>query len=131
MTQKEKTQLKSLWFARWISMCYADTFVDSKKRRADGSLVGLSPEKGGISVLNAESGKWWTDQLAHFENQVFPQWLEKSKEIKDLTTTLDIISSSEKEYKEEKRKAKADPNYLLKKIEAKEKLLMEEENDLG
>lgn len=131
MTPKEKTQLKSLWFARWISMCYADTFVDSKKRRADGSLVGLSPEKGGISVLNAESGKWWADQLAHFEHQVFPQWLKKSNEVQDLALTLDIIRSADEEYKEEKRKSKADPSYLLKKIEAKEKLLMEEENDLG
>ncbi len=131
MTAKQKSQLKSLWFGRWISMCYADTFVDSKTRRADGSLAGLPPEKGGISVLNAESGKWWADQLAHFENQVFPQWLEKAKEVQDLDPTLEIINFSEKEYKDERRKIKEDPNYLLKKIEAKEKLLMKEENDLG
>jgi len=131
MTQKEKSQLKSLWFGRWISMCYADTFVDSKRRRADGSLAGLSPDKGGISVLNAESGKWWADQLAHFENRIFPQWLKKANEVQDLVLTLNIINSSQIEYKEEKRKAKEDPNYLLRKIEAKEKLLIKEENGLS
>jgi hypothetical protein len=131
MTANQKSQLKSLWFGRWISMCYADTFVDPNKRRADGSLVGLPSEKGGISVLNAESGKWWTDQLAHFETQVFPEWLKRSKETGDLNATLEIINTSAIEYKEEKRKIKEDPDYLMRKIKAKEELLIKEENDLS
>jgi hypothetical protein len=131
MTAKQKSQLKSLWFARWISMCYADTFVDPNKRRADGSLSGLPAENGGISVLNAESGKWWAYQLAHFEHKIYPQWLKKAKEINDLSATLEIINSSELEYNEEERKSKEDPDYLLKKIEAKEELLRKEENDIS
>jgi len=131
MTQKEKSRLKSLWFARWISMCYADTFVDPSKKRADGSLVGLPAGNGGISVLNAESGKWWAYQLAHFEHKIYPQWLKKAKEINDLSATLEIINSSELEYNEEERKSKEDPDYLLKKIEAKEELLRKEENDIS
>ena len=131
MTQKQKSQLKALWFARWISMCYADTFVEHGNRRADGSLAPLSPNKGGISVLNAENGKWYADQLAHFESKIYPKWLKMSKEKNDLDPTLEIISESQEEYKEEQRKRKEDPNYLMKKIEEKEKLLEAEQNDLG
>jgi len=131
MTQKQKSQLKALWFARWISMCYADTFVEHGKRRSDGSLAPLSPNKGGISVLNAENGKWYADQLAHFESKIYPQWLKMSKEKNDLDPTLEIISKSQEEYKEEQRKRKEDPDYLMKKIEEKEKLLEAEQNDLG
>jgi hypothetical protein len=131
MTQKQKSQLKALWFARWISMCYADTFVEHGNRKADGSLAPLSPNKGGISVLNAENGKWYADQMSHFESKIYPQWLKMSKEKNDLDPTLEIISKSQEEYKEEQRKRKEDPDYLMKKIEEKEKLLEAEQNDLG
>ena len=131
MTQKQKSQLKALWFSRWISMCYADTFVEHGKRKADGSLAPLSPNKGGISVLNAENGKWYADQLSHFESKIYPQWLKMSKEEKDLEDTLKIIDESQEEYKEEQRKRKADPDYLMKKIKEKERLLEAEQNDLS
>ncbi len=131
MTAKQKSQLKSLWFARWISMCYADTFVEHKKRLADGSLKGLSPERGGISVLNAENGEWYAKQLAHFEDVVYPKWLKKSKEIGELEDSISIIEKANWDYKEEKRKRKEDPNYLLRKIKEKEKLLEKERYDLN
>lgn len=130
MTQKQKSQLKALWFARWISMCYADTFVQHEKRMADGSLAPLRADKGGISVLNAENGKWYADQLAHFEYNVYPQWLKTSKE-KDIQVSLKIIYESQEEYKEEQRKRKEDPDYLLRKIKEKERLLEAEQNDLS
>jgi hypothetical protein len=126
MTAKQKSQLKSLWFARWISMCYADTFVEHGKRLADGSLKGLPQEKGGISVLNAENGEWYAKQLAHFEDVVYPNWLKKSKEIGDLDDSILIIEKANKDHREEKRKRKEDPNYLLRKIQEKEKLLEKE-----
>ena len=44
MTEIEN-DVKVLLFARWISVCYADT------------------ELNGLSVLNAESGAWWKKQL--------------------------------------------------------------------
>jgi hypothetical protein len=112
-------------------MCYADTFVEHGKRRADGSLAPLSSNKGGISVLNAENGKWYADQLSHFESKIYPQWLKMSKEEKDLEDTLKIIDESQEEYKEEQRKRKADPDYLMKKINEKERLLEAEQNDLS
>lgn len=131
MTQKQRSKLKALWFARWISMCYADTFVQHGKRLADGSLAPLPADKGGISVLNAENGKWYADQLAHFESKIYPQWLKMAKEKDDLQISLKIISEAQEEYKEEQRKRKEDPDYLMKKIQQKEKLLEEEQNDLG
>ena len=94
-------------------------------------MAPLSPNKGGISVLNAENGKWYADQLAHFESKIYPKWLKMSKEKNDLDPTLEIISESQEEYKEEQRKRKEDPNYLMKKIEEKEKLLEAEQNDFG
>jgi hypothetical protein len=119
LTTSDRVKLKSLWFARWISMCYADTFV-SNERREDGSFIGLSPDKGGMSVLNMEDGKWYATQLAHFENVVFKEWLKSARERGDLVITLEMINEAHKVHADRKLKMKEDKFYLQKEIQKKE-----------
>lgn len=121
LTTGDRDKLKSLWFARWISMCYADTFV-SKERREDGSLIGMPYEKGGMSVLNMEDGKWYAEQLAHFENVVFKEWLKTARAKGDLAVTLEMIDDAHKVYADRKQKIKEDKFYLMKEIQKKEDL---------
>ena len=121
LTTGDRDKLKSLWFARWISMCYADTFV-SKERREDGSLIGMPYEKGGMSVLNMEDGKWYAEQLAHFENVVFKEWLKTARAKGDLAVTLEMINDAHKVHADRKQKIKEDKFYLMKEIQKKEDL---------
>ena len=121
LTPSDRDKLKSLWFARWISMCYADTFV-SAERREDGSLIGMPYEKGGMSVLNMENGKWYAEQLAHFENVVFKEWLKSARAKGDLAVTLELIDDAHKVHAERKQKIKEDKFYLMKEIQKKEDL---------
>jgi hypothetical protein len=121
LTTGDRDKLKSLWFARWISMCYADTFV-SNERREDGSLIGMPVEKGGMSVLNMEGGKWYAEQLAQFENVVFKEWLKSARERGDLAVTLEMINDAHKVHAVRKQKIKEDKFYLMKEIQKKEDL---------
>ena len=121
LTTSDRDKLKSLWFARWISMCYADTFV-SKEKREDGSLIGMPVEKGGMSVLNMEDGKWYAEQLAHFENVVFKEWLKSARAKGDLAVTLEMINEAHKVHADRKQKIKEDKFYLMKEIQKKEDL---------
>ena len=121
LTTGDRDKLKSLWFARWISMCYADTFV-SNERREDGSLIGMPVDKGGMSVLNMEDGKWYAEQLAHFENVVFKEWLKSARAKGDLAVTLEMINDAHKVHADRKQKIKEDKFYLMKEIQKKEDL---------
>ena len=121
LTTGDRDKLKSLWFARWVSMCYADTFV-SNERREDGSLIGMPYEKGGMSVLNMENGKWYAEQLAHFENVVFKEWLKSARAKGDLAVTLEMINDAHKVHADRKQKIKEDKYYLMKEISRKEDL---------
>ena len=121
LTTGDRDKLKSLWFARWVSMCYADTFV-SNERREDGSLIGMPYEKGGMSVLNMEDGKWYAEQLAHFENVVFKEWLKTARAKGDLAVTLEMINDAHKVHADRKQKIKEDKFYLMKEIQKKEDL---------
>ncbi len=121
LTTGDRDKLKSLWFARWISMCYADTFV-SNERREDGSLIGMPVEKGGMSVLNMENGKWYAEQLAQFENVVFKEWLKSARERGDLAVTLEMINDAHKVNTDRKQKIKEDKFYRMKEIQKKEDL---------
>ena len=121
LTTGDRDKLKSLWFARWISMCYADTFV-SNERREDGSLIGMPVDKGGMSVLNMEDGKWYAEQLSQFENVVFKEWLKSARKRGDLAVTLEIINEAHKVHADRKQKIKEDKYYLMKEISRKEDL---------
>jgi hypothetical protein len=118
MTPKERSQLKALWFARWISMCYADTFV-GKDRMDDGSLKWLPYENGGMTVLNMEDGHWYAKQLVHFEETVFPNWLKLSYEKENLAITLNTLRAAKAEAKLKKEKAK-EAKWYAKKEKQKE-----------
>lgn len=60
-------------FARWISICYADTHIDeSGKSQHD---EGFNPYNA-LSVLNRENGFWWKTQLKHFNEVVYPNYVK-------------------------------------------------------
>jgi len=71
ISQKELREAKMMMFARWISTCYADSHIDSNgKSEADYGFNFSSA----MSVLNRKDGKWWKDQLKHFETTVYPNY---------------------------------------------------------
>jgi hypothetical protein len=79
-------------------------------------------EKGGMSVLNMEGGKWYAEQLAQFENVVFKEWLKSARERGDLAVTLEMINDAHKVHAVRKQKIKEDKFYLMKEIQKKEDL---------
>lgn len=68
MTTTERTNLKMFWFARWLAMCYA-----------------------GVEPFNEAKGKWYTEQLGHFNRVIYKKWLKQAKKTGDLRATLDLI----------------------------------------
>lgn len=67
------TDIKTFLFARWVSTCYADEHLDLNKRH-QGDLGFNSAEA--MSALNIEDGKWWREQLKHFNDVVYPNYIE-------------------------------------------------------
>jgi hypothetical protein len=65
--------LKALLFARWLSMCYADTHLDSKMRCEHD--MGFD-QSDATSCLNRETGHWFKEQLDHFNTTVWPNYIE-------------------------------------------------------
>ena len=66
-------EVKMFLFARWISTCYADTHLDSNlKCEHDKGFNGSEA----ISVLNRETGYWYKEQLKHFNDVVYPNYIE-------------------------------------------------------
>ncbi len=68
-----ETRTKMFLFARWISICYADSHLDGKL--IDETDPEFDP-KDAMSVLNRESGGWWKNQLEHFETIVYPNYVD-------------------------------------------------------
>jgi len=66
-------KVKMFLFARWISVCYADTHLDNKLKCEHDE--GFNPSEA-ISVLNRETGDWYKKQLEYFEKVVYPIYLK-------------------------------------------------------
>lgn len=66
-------RVKMFLFGRWISTCYADYHLDDNMKGQ--SDEGYDP-KNAICCLNRESGDWWAKQLNHFNDVVYPNYLE-------------------------------------------------------
>ena len=65
--------VKMFLFARWISTCYADSHLDKEMRcEHDEGFDG----KEAISVLNRQSGEWYKEQLKHFNEVVYPNYIK-------------------------------------------------------
>ena len=75
-----------------------------------------------MSVLNMEDGKWYAEQLAHFENVVFKEWLKSARAKGDLAVTLEMINDAHKVHADRTQKIKEDKFYLMKEIQKKEDL---------
>jgi hypothetical protein len=72
-------------FARWISTCYADEHIDEQLRYVDNPDFDSSTA---MSVLNREDGEWWKKQLIHFNEVVYPNYLENGS----VKNTEDFLS---------------------------------------
>jgi len=60
-------------FARWIATCYADEYLDDKMRYTDNEDFDTTTA---MSVLNRESGNWYKEQLKHFNDVVYPNYVK-------------------------------------------------------
>jgi len=66
-------QVKMFLFARWIATCYADTHLDNKMKCEHD--MGFKQSEA-ISVLNRETGYWYKEQLKHFNDVVYPNYIK-------------------------------------------------------
>lgn len=62
-------EVKMFLFARWVATCYADT-----KMKCEHDEEFNNSEV--ISVLNRETGYWYKKQLKHFNDVVYPNYIE-------------------------------------------------------
>lgn len=60
-------------FARWISTCYADEYLDKDNIYQGEQGFGRTTA---MSALNRENEIWWVKQLQHFEEVVYPNYVE-------------------------------------------------------
>ena len=72
MTETENN-VRMFLFARWMSTCYADTCDVNR-----------------LSVLNTESGEWWKEKLEHFNETVYPNYVENGT-VTDTEEYLNIL----------------------------------------
>ncbi len=74
MTKKDVliNEVKMFLFARWIATCYADTHLDSKMKCEHDKGFKKSES---ISLLNRETGHWYKKQLKHFNDVVYPNYI--------------------------------------------------------
>ena len=66
-------EVKMFLFARWIATCYANSHLDSKMRCEHDKGFKHSDA---ISVLNRETVYWYKEQLKHFNDVVYPNYLK-------------------------------------------------------
>ena len=64
---------KMFLFARWISTCYADDYLDENMKHTSDPEFDKSTA---MCILNRESGYWWKEQLNHFNNVVYPNCIK-------------------------------------------------------
>jgi len=78
--------VKMFLFARWIATCYADTHLDGEMRSEADKGFDVSDN---MSVLNGEDGYWYKKQLKHFNEVVYPNYLENGT-VKDTEDFLKV-----------------------------------------
>lgn len=66
-------EVKMFLFARWIAACYADSHLDSEMRCEHNDEFN---ESEAISLLNRKTGYWYKEQLKHFNDVVYHNYLE-------------------------------------------------------
>jgi hypothetical protein len=66
-------EVKMFLFARWIATCYADEYLDEKMRYTDNEDFDGTTA---MSVLNRESDNWYKEQLKHFNDVVYPNYVK-------------------------------------------------------
>ena len=87
MNKKELyTNTKMFLFSRWLATCYADTHIDDNMKTEDD--LGFNPSDA-MSVLNRETGYWYSEQLKHFNDVVYPNYI-KNKSVKNVKKFLKI-----------------------------------------
>lgn len=67
------TNVKMFLFARWISLCYADTHLDNNM--ISEHEPGFNKQQA-LSVLNKQDGNWYKKQLNYFNKTVYPNYIK-------------------------------------------------------
>lgn len=71
-------KVKTVLFARWLAMNYADTHIDSDGR---SEFDEEFKKEEAISVLNKKNSFWYAERLKFYEEQVYPNQV-KNKTVK-------------------------------------------------
>jgi len=72
--------VKMMLFARWLSTCYADEHLDDKMRYTDNPDFDRTTA---MSVLNRENGYWYMEQIKHFNDVVYPNYIKNGTQLKN------------------------------------------------
>lgn len=70
---KSKEDVKAFMFARWITTCYGSELLDDEGVHSSEEL--FNPKTAG-SLLNKSKGIWWKEQLKHFNEVVWPNYVK-------------------------------------------------------
>lgn len=68
-----KENIKAYLFARWLATCYGDDKLDEEGRYTDNPEFDASTA---LCLLNRVDGKWYFEQLKHFNEVVYPNYLK-------------------------------------------------------
>lgn len=85
--------VKMFLFARWIATCYADTHLDGNMKCEHNESFN---DSDAISVLNRETGYWYKEQLKHFNDVVYPNYI-KNGTIENTKQFLVIKNKNQKQ----------------------------------
>jgi len=64
---------KMFLFARYLATCYADEHMNANGKSQHD--MEYDPAEG-MSVLNLEDGYWYMEQLKHFNDVVYPNYIK-------------------------------------------------------
>ncbi len=65
--------IKAYLFARWLATCYGDDKLDEQGRYCDNPEYD---ESTAMALLNRVDGKWYFEQLQHFNTVVYPNYIK-------------------------------------------------------
>lgn len=68
-----EAEIKMFLFARWIATCYADTHLDENMKSEHDQGFNSSEA---MSVLNRKTGYWYMEQLKHFNDVVYLNYIK-------------------------------------------------------
>ena len=65
--------VKMFLFCRWMAMCYEGRLIDNNMKKSTDK--GFNPDTAS-PILNRETGFWYKEQLIHFNETVYPNYVK-------------------------------------------------------